>query len=74
MQKLQSRETQRKENKLSKKDGKKEWGGCNTCTRGPHRDRPCPGLEKDCFKCKEKGNFQNMKICPKRKKKAAVEE
>ena len=29
-------------------------------------------MEKECFKCKEKGHFHKVKICQKRKKKAAV--
>ena len=62
------------EKKLSKEDCKKESGGCNTYTRGPHGDKPCPGLEKECFKCNEKGQFQNKKICPKRKSNMPKEE
>ena len=52
------------------KEGGKTLGGCNTCTLGPHRDRPRPGLGKECFKCKQKGNFQNAKVFLKRKKAA----
>ena len=57
LQNLHSGETQRKEKKLSKEDGKKESGGYNTYTRGTHGDTPCPGLERKYFICKEKGTL-----------------
>ena len=50
------------------------WAGVKlqVSATGTHRERPCPELDKECFKCKGKGLFQNAKVFPKKSKNSAV--
>ena len=42
---------------------------CRTYTRPRHLPNKCPGKEKECFDCKQKGHFKGSEACSKNKKK-----
>ena len=64
VRKLQSGENCCKDQKVIKEGGK-TLGGCIKCTRGSHGDKSYPELDKECFICKQKGHFKNIKVCLK---------
>ena len=69
MPKLQSGVTCQMEENAVKEISKLGSGGGNTCTKGPHTDMPCPGLEKECLNCKKKKDpFRTQRFVQSKRK------
>ena len=43
--------------------GKKSNHGCETCNRGQHGEKGCPGLKMKCFTCNEVCHLVKSAAC-----------